>query len=282
MNDKIPEIADIVEIQTWATDQSYSISALKEDLEAALSEEEAPDAEAMALEVFEELGERSRLLRTAYPFSSNGVTLTPNAQKSDSSYLFCLGLTWLDDITLDLRAHEFEAVVKKAAESYFRGKGVRIGAPWRTGNINDYEALLKLVSDLIPDIGPPLQKTAPGGGDAGWDVVVVNNFCDNKFSRIIALGNCATGRTDWRSKGLETQPTLFWSFFSRPPQACNVCITFIAVPFLMTEADKLRKAGPTCITFDRVRICENVPTTTLDVMSWLGSQRQNALALPLL
>lgn len=282
MNDKIPDIADIVEIQTWATDQSYSISALKEDLEAALSEDEAPDAEAMALEVFEELTDRARLLGIAYPFTSDGVTLIPNAQKSDSSYLFCLGLTWLFDITQNLRAFEFEGVVKNAAENYFRGRGVRIGAPWKTGKINDYETLLKLVSDLIPDVGPPLQKTAPAGGDAGWDVIVVNNFSDNKFPRIIALGNCATGKTDWRSKGLETQPTLFWSFFSRPPQACNVCITFIAVPFLMTEEDRLRKAGPNCITFDRIRICENIPTTTLEVMNWLGSQRQNALALPLL
>jgi hypothetical protein len=123
---------------------------------------------------------------------------------------------------------------------------------------------------------------APSGGDAGWDVVIVNNFGDRKFSRVIALGNCATGTTDWRRKGLETQPTLFWSFFTRPPQATNVCLTFVAVPFLMSEEDKLRKAGQTCITFDRIRICEYAPSATQAVMDWLVANRTAALDIPLL
>lgn len=282
MSNNIPEIADIVELQAWATDRPYSISALKEELEAALPQDEQANAERLAREAFEEMSERARLLDSAYPFTHDGVTLAPNSHETGSSYLFCLGLTWFEDITLRLRTSEFEAVVKAAAESYFRGKAIRIGAPWANGEITSYEALLNMVSDLIPDLGPPVQKEAPGGGDAGWDVVVVNNFSDEKFSRIIALGNCATGRTNWRSKGLETQPTLFWSFFTRPPHSYNVCLTFIAVPFLMTEGDKLRKAGQTCITFDRVRICEHAPSASSHAMQWLGSKKQAALDLPFL
>lgn len=273
------EFADIVELQVWATDQPYSVSALKEELEAALSEEEAEDAEALARETFEEMAQRAQLLKGAYPFTHDGVTLTPASSTSDSSYLFCLGLTWFEDITLNLRTREFETVVKEAAKKYFRGEGVRIGAPWATPTITTYEDLLNEVTALIPDLGPPIQKQAPSGGDAGWDVVVVSNFSDQSFPRIIALGNCATGRTNWRSKGLEAQPTMFWEFFTKPPQSYNVCLTFFAVPFLMTRDDKVRKVSRDCITFDRIRICEHSPSAGSDVMQWLESKKAAALDL---
>ena len=258
----VTEIADVVELQTWAENKTYSISTLEEDMRAALAAEDRDDAETLARQVYEVLGERSRLLGASYPFAYDGTTLTPNERKADSSYLFCLGLTWLQDINNNLRTREFEAIVKAAAEVYFRGTAVRIGAPWKTQEITVYGDLLQLVSDLIPEIGPPTRTKAPDGGDAGWDVVVVNNFADQQFSQIIALGNCATGRTDWHRKGVETQPTMFWDFFTRPPQSNNICLTFLAVPFLMTRDDKLRKAGPSCITFDRIRLCENAPKAT--------------------
>lgn len=278
----VPEIADVVELQTWAADKTYSISALEEELEAALPGSDDEEAETCAREVFEELSERARLLGPAYPFTFDGITLVANERKNDSSYLFCLGLTWLENITNNLRTTEFEAIVKVAAEEYFGGEGVRIGAPWSTGEITDYGLLLQKVSDLIPDLGPPTVTQAPSGGDAGWDVVVVNNFEDRKFSRIIALGNCATGRTDWRRKGLETQPTVFWDFFTRPPQPYNVCLTFIAVPFLMTEDDKKRKVSPVCITLDRIRICEHAPLATPAAMNWLDQQRDSAVDLAMM
>ncbi len=280
--DTIPDITDVVELRTWASDQPYSISTLKEDVEALLEDDEMERAEDYAREIFEELAARAQLLGAAYPFTCDGATLTPNDQKANSSYLFCLGLSIFDDVTLELRTREFEAIVQVAAERYFCGEAIRIGAPWATTEITNYRELLEKVTNLIPDLGPPTREIAPAGGDAGWDVVVVNNFADRKFSRIIALGNCATGKTDWRKKGLETQPTLFWSFFTRSPVGANVCLTFIAVPFIMTEDDKLRKAGPECITFDRIRICGNASRTTDAVMQWLDRHRIDALDVPLI
>lgn len=280
--DNIPDIADVVELRAWANDQSYSISSLKEDLEAALPGDDSEQAEDYAREIFEEILDRARLLGEAYPFSVDGVTLTPNDRKNDSSYLFCLGLNFFEDVPPDFRTREFEGIVKQAAEAYFRGRGLRIGAPWRTEEIKEYADLLQLVSDLIPDLGPPTRNKAPKGGDAGWDIVVVNNFADGKFSRIIALGNCATGRTDWLKKGNETGPNLFWSFFNRTPMGLNVCITFFAVPFLMTEEDKKRKVTDTCLTFDRIRICERVPAASQAVMEWLEHNRNNALDVSLI
>lgn len=275
------ETADIVELQTWANDAPYSASTLEEHLRAALALEDRDQAERIAREVFEILAERARLLGPSYPFTFDGLTLAPSERKNNSSYLFCLGLTLLEGITNNLRTIEFEAIVKVAAEKYFRGKAVRIGAPWKTQEITVYSDLLQRVTDLIPDIGPPTRAAAPGGGDGGWDVVVVNNFADQDFSRIIVLGNCATGRDDWHGKGMEAQPTFFWDFFTKAPQPYNVCLTFLAVPFLMTKDEKLRKTGPTCLAFDRIRVCENAPETSATAMEWLDSQRTSALNLPI-
>jgi len=278
----IPHISDVVELRTWANDQPYSISALKEDLEAVLSGDDAEQAEDYALKVFEELERRARLLDEAYPFTIDGITITPTDRKNNSSYLFCLGLNFISDIPENFRTQEFESIVKRAAEEYFRGKAVRIGAPWKTGEITDYRALLQLVSDLIPDLGAPTRDAAPGGGDAGWDVVVVNNFADREFSRIIALGNCATGKTDWLKKGRETEQALFWNFFTRSPEGRNVLLTFLAVPFLMTEEQKLRKTARDFISFDRIRICERVPSTSDAVMEWLDHHKSDALDVALI
>src|SRR6267378_2973123 len=101
--DDISYIADVVELHAWANDHPYSVSSLKEDLEAALAGEEAEQAEDYARETFEEIADRARLLGVAYPFSVDGVTLTPNDRKNSSSYLFCLGLTFFEDIHPDFR-----------------------------------------------------------------------------------------------------------------------------------------------------------------------------------
>ncbi len=121
---------------------------------------------------------------------------------------------------------------------------------------------------------------APAGGDAGWDVLIVKNFADNLYPRFVALGNCATGRTDWKRKGMETQPTLFWSFFQG--QILSVFVTFLAVPFTMDEEARLRKLSNSNLTFDRFRICEHAPTTAIpETAEWLEGQRENALLVPL-
>lgn len=145
----VPEIADVVELRVWADDQAYSVSALKEDLEAALSADDSDKAEEYAREVFEEIIQRAKLLGPSYPFTCDGATLAPNDGKANSSYLFCLGLSFFEGITVNLRTREFESVVKTAAENYFKGKAVRIGAPWKTGEVATYRELLENLRPLF-------------------------------------------------------------------------------------------------------------------------------------
>lgn len=277
----VHEICDVFEIQTWAAGERSTISKLKENLEALLVDVNNLEAETLAQEVFDEIGKRVQRLGPAYPFDSDGNSLWANTLANEgSSYLFCVSLSVLrTGITNPIRTVEFETLVMQAAQAYFGGSAIRIGAPWQTPQVPDYETLLHSVVDLIPELGPPTRTAAPAGGDGGWDVLIVKNFHDREFPRLIALGNCATGRTDWLRKGSESKPTYFWSFFTREHR--SVCITFFAAPFLMEEDDRLRKIDATTLTFDRLRICQNAPHVAPTAARWLNENRDNLLNIPL-
>jgi hypothetical protein len=279
----IEEMSDIIELQTWATSKPATLSALTDQLGSALDEEDRAEAEKIAQNVLDEFMRRQELLKGSYPFKSDGLKLElDHTEPASTTYLFCLGLSLLPSTEIDAeqRSVQFETTVMNAARSFFGGHALRIGAPWRTQEIPEYSVLLDKVVELIPNLGKKMVNTAPGGGDAGWDVLIVKNFCDNLYPRFIALGNCATGRSDWIRKGMETQPTLFWSFFQSDHR--SVFITFFAVPFAMTEGDRLRKLSNSCLTLDRFRICEHAPTTPLpEIATWVEGQRAHALEIPL-
>ena len=278
----IAEIADVVELKTWANGTAFTISDLKESLEAALSGDDMAGAETIAQNVMDEFQSRQILLQNAYPFSCDGYKIqVSHADPVRTTYMFCLALSLLpsSEIENDQRSVQFETVVADAARGFFGASVLRIGAPWQSSEFPDYGALLDKVVELIPNLGQKLKETAPGGGDAGWDVLVVKSFRDNCYPRLIALGNCATGRYDWKRKGMEVQPGLFWSYFSHSHR--SVFLTFFAVPFSMDDAARLRKLSDSNLTMDRFRICEHAPVATDDTTEWLQSKRAVALEMPL-
>lgn len=279
----IPEIADVIELQAWASTRPETSASLKALLQAAKDDSSEQDAESLAQNVMDEFSFREEILGDAYPFHCDGYKLElRHEEPHNSTYLFCLGLSLLPsaEIENEQRSQQFETIVMNAAKKFFGADGLRIGAPWKTEEFPTYGALLDRVVDLIPDLGEKLRDTAPGGGDGGWDVLIVKGFRDDKFPRIIALGNCATGRSDWRKKGFETSPSYFWDFFSHKPH--NVYLTFFAVPFMMDEDVRVKKHSPTNLSFDRFRICEFAPLATDGVGEWLSGQREQALAIPVM
>jgi len=230
--------------------------------------------------VMDEVQSREVLLKDSYPFTCDGYRVElKHPDAATTTYLFCLGLSLLPpaEIENEQRAIQFETVVLNAARKFFGGDALRIGAPWRSADVPDYGTLLDKVIELIPNLGQKSKTAAPGGGDAGWDVLIVRNFSDNLYPRLIALGNCATGRHDWKRKGMEVQPTLFWTYFLHAH--LSVFITFFAVPFMMDEDARKRKLSSSNLTLDRLRICEYEPTVMADAATWLATQRENALNL---
>jgi len=279
----IAEIADVVELQAWASGRPETSGSLKALLQAALDNVSEQDAETLAQNLMDEFSSRQQLLGVAYPFDCDGYKLElGHTEPQNTTYLFCLGLSLLPsaEINNDQRSRQFETIVMNAAKQFFGADGLRIGAPWHTEEFPTYGALLDRVIDLIPDLGEKLRENAPGGGDGGWDVLIVKGFKDEKFPRLIALGNCATGRHDWRQKGFETSACWFWDFFSHKPH--NVYLTFFAVPFVMDEEIRIKKHAPTNLTFDRFRICEFAPLSIEGAAEWLSGQKEQALAIPII
>lgn len=279
----IEDIADLIELRVWAGGQSIPISSVKEELESGLADVVNETPEELAQNIFDELVARESLLGDAYPFSCDGYKLAlKTAEAQSSTYLFCIALSHLPAVEIEneQRALQFETVVKEAAARFFGGNGLRIGAPWRAVDVEQYSDLLDKVIALVPELGQRLRDTAPGGGDAGWDILIVKSFRDNRFPRFVALGNCATGRRDWKRKGMEVQPTLWWSYFSH--DHWSVQVTFFAVPFQMDDDSRLRKLSATNMTFDRIRICELAPESVPEAATWLAGQRENAMNLSLI
>jgi hypothetical protein len=278
----ISEIADVAELRIWASRKPSTFSSLKEELQAAIAEDEEEKAEQIAQSVVDEIQARQLILNDAYPFLCDGNKIEVNAAAPRAStYLFCLGLSVLPPglISNDQRTLQFETVAMKAARAFFGGQELRIGAPWHTAAIPTYEDLLAKVAELIPNLGPVARDAAPAGGDCGWDVLIVKSFKDQSFPRLIILGNCATGRTDWMKKGMETPPRYFFDrSFTQDPR--SVLITFFAVPFVMDEDAKLRKLYDQTVTFDRFRICEHSPISGEDCAAWLETTRDAALQVP--
>ncbi len=280
---EISEIADAVEFRTWASGQSCTFSSIKEELQAAMADDEEDAPEDRAQGVIDEIQTRQMLLNEAYPFECDGYKVELSTQAAGTStYVFCLGLSLLphDQISNAQRSIQFETVAMNAAKAFFGGSDLRIGAPWRTEEIPTYASLLDKVAALIPTLGPRSRDAAPEGGDCGWDVLIVKGFKDKKFPQLVVLGNCATGRTDWLKKGMETAPLYFFdSSFNGNHR--GVLITFFAVPFAMDDEARKRKLYDQTITFDRFRICEHAPTSSADAAAWLESTRTAALEVPL-
>jgi hypothetical protein len=278
---EISEIADVVEFRTWACREPCTFSSLKEELETARGEDAEAKAEELAQGVMDEIQERQIILNDAYPFECDGYKIQFNAPATAvSTYIFCLGLTLLPPglISNEQRSVQFETIAMNAAKAYFGGNELRIGAPWATEEIPTYEALLEKVIDLMPNLGPLSRNVAPAGGDCGWDVLIVKRFADKKFPRLVILGNCATGRTDWMNKGMETAPDYFFESFTQTHR--SVLITFFAVPFVMDDESRLRKGYPQTVIFDRFRICEHAPIASEEITTWLESTRAAALEVP--
>jgi hypothetical protein len=181
-----------------------------------------------------------------------------------------------DLISGDQRTIQFETVAKQAAQNFFGGSAIRIGWPWEK---NTHAELLQDVLDLLPNLGQVNPLVSVIAGDRGWDILVVKGFSDNYYPKLVALGNCATGRSNWRIKNLDTTPEYFWQCFQH--SRAGTWITFTAVPFRMDDDSRDRKGSSTNLTFDRYRICEYAGTLNAATIQWIAQQSQNALDVPL-
>src|SRR6266853_960460 len=93
---EISVMADVVEFRVWANGKPCTFSSIKEELQAAMADDEEESPEALAQSVVEEIQTRQVLLNGAYPFECDGYKVEFSAPAvGTSTYIFCLGLSLL-------------------------------------------------------------------------------------------------------------------------------------------------------------------------------------------
>ena len=239
-----------------------------EESAKALADSRGEISERLASDVFSELEDRQVAAGEGYPFglSDQSVRLTQETPYARSTYIFLLLLSYIEVPHIQVLGsnpqRDFEDISQTAAESFFghnEHDGSYLFAFPRRGNESSFIAA---VHELTKQIGE-------GGGaregidnsrqkDAGLDVVVWHGFKDSWPGRLIAFGQCASGK-NWTAKLTELPSTTSWcqTWMNTPPIVEPVRMFFM--PHRMTSRHWKVDAAKAGIVFERCRIAYHAP-----------------------
>ncbi len=212
-----------VSIQEFVRDlKMASADEVIADSEAQKDEDQPDDAtEALAEAAFSEMEDRSRACghdSRCYPFEFRGNTVALQATADVSLYTFLALLSWYGkDAGPNGSNGEklFEEVCAKATEAYLGGphKHVRslvFGFPRRVLPRGFKAALDALCFEMGEGISHRAGRPKlPHEKDAKLDIVAWREFDDRRQGKLIAFGQCATGR-DWVGKVSELPSPVDW------------------------------------------------------------------------
>jgi hypothetical protein len=195
-----------------------------------------------------------------YPFSLQRKVLLNRDPNLSSVYAFLLGLSLMGEAAVAglNGAKLFEDVCSFASQAYF-GSGKTpaenhiFGFPRRVGAKDFVTAIEELCLHKIRE-GTPDKKfpTAHTMKDAGLDIVAWRSFPDRRSSKLIAFGQCATGK-NWWGKRHELQPGDWCrTWMLKTPHLIPVKMFF--VPHAITNEEWAELGYQAGIIFDRFRI----------------------------
>ncbi len=235
-SDDPQKVADWVELVALYSGRPLSINDLIREIRRggttdALAEEDdldddidegSDDSERIAESAFDVIERRHRACGGAYPFdlSPDGASIEPTEDSESAPYSFLLLLA-----VFGLKSgppgsfpeRTFEALCAIAAATYLGGPG-RLTNGLAFGFPRDYEAkgfgpaLLDLRKHLgVGGLKPGLEVEALSKSekDGGIDVIAWRHFPDREPGQLIAFGQCAVGRTDWKEKASALNPAAF-------------------------------------------------------------------------
>jgi hypothetical protein len=167
----------------------------------------------------------------------------------------------------------FEEVCAKAAEEYIGGAKVTVksrvfGFPRRVLPARFEEALQKLCDELQEGTGPRDRPTSSDQKDAKLDIVVWRDFDDDRPGKLIAFGQCATGK-NWNEKLTDLQPRQWCELWMQDLPAVPPIRMFF-VPRRVSMREWLSSSIYGGILFDRCRIARH--------SSLIGPPLRNELA----
>lgn len=216
-------------------------------------------SEAVANAVFNAVEARQSATNGEYPFRVSGQTIQYVAPRDESLYTFLLLLSWYGHRAVANQKPEkmFEDVSLAAARGYLGGqaagaRGFEFGFP-RRWNAKDFPTVLLDLCIALGEGRPGEDRPATKAQkDAKLDLVAWRPFPDGRPGKVIAFGQCATGK-DWRSKLVELNPQKFMKKWLHQHTAVDP-LAFFFMPHRPDEdewADHCIDGG---VLFDRCRI----------------------------
>jgi hypothetical protein len=271
LSDGPHDLLDHVELRALTDpDKNSSASELTSDLKVtgssdAIDEQQGESLseyrEAVLDAVFTEAEYRLNACGEAnYPFSIDGKALLSRDDSSSTVYTFLLLLSLFgkDAVAGTNAAKLFEDVCAYATAKYFGyhellAKTYVFGFPRRMAPKDFVGALKDLCRNKI--LEGEADTKFPGARfmkDASLDIVSWLPFPDGRSGKLIAFGQCATGRK-WWDKRTELNP-YDWirAWLTKTPQVVPVKMFF--VPHAITENEWAQLGYAAGIIFDRFRI----------------------------
>jgi len=196
----------------------------------------------------------------AYPFSLSEQTIELRDEPAHSIYMFLLLLSAFgkDVGPDDFHAERvFEHVCSQAAASYFGAPDPNVGAsvfgfPRSLSPTSFAEALDDLCNRLGEGGGSRDRPKRKDQKDAKLDIVVWRGFPDRRPAKLIAFGQCATGRS-WADKCSELDPQAWCSHWMMDnPLVIPTKLFFVPHRIDAREWTHTGRFGG--IVFDRCRI----------------------------
>ncbi len=273
ITDKPNELLDYLELCALTDpDGNGSVSQLKSDLGITGSEDALDDegqdttpiseyTEAAIDAAFTEAEYRIRACTPDhYPFALERKALSRKDKDLSSVYSFLLGLSLFGEAAVNKMdgAKLFEEICACAARVYFGSAESPadyhiFGFPRRIGPKDFCRALedlcLRKIEEGKPDKKFPTLHTMK---DAGLDVVTWRSFPDQRSSKLIAFGQCATGK-HWWGKRHELQPGDWCrTWMTKTPHVIPLKMFF--VPHSVSTDEWAELGYQAGIIFDRFRI----------------------------
>lgn len=273
VSDKPGELLDHLELSALADpDGNASASQLKSELGITGSEDAIEDEqndaptmsdyiEAAVDAAFTEAEYRTQACAAEhYPFEIQRKAILTRDSDFSSVYSFLLGLSLFGEAAVKDKdaAKIFEEVCAHASRNYFGCANNPadchiFGFPRRIGAKDFRNAVDELCFRKIREGKPDKEfPTAHTMKDAGLDIVTWRSFPDCRSSKLIAFGQCATGK-HWWGKRHELQPdTWCRTWLTKSPHVIPIKMFF--VPHAITSDDWVELGYQAGIIFDRFRI----------------------------
>jgi hypothetical protein len=208
------------------------------------------------LEVVDEIEERGRFAKQAYPFKFSypgTLGLRTGTWEDCAAYVFCLCLSFepLDETKLPPRL--FEEMSSKAAAQYLGGDMMAFGWP-RHELPKQFPKAVDQLCALLGEGDGRSDLASFEDKDGALDLVVWKEFADRRRSKVVMFGQCAAGR-NWEEKLRDLDPGAFWEKWVRGRRVSRDSVRAFFTPYRIADDRTWPKSAVDGgVLFDRCRI----------------------------